>query len=68
MAPFLVVSKQETKQSPSGGVSMYEISTRPWIYALAQQYGQPITKLADIPMKEFQAIKDMGFDYVWMMG
>eukprot|EP01114_Cavostelium_apophysatum_P001197 TRINITY_DN11013_c0_g1_i2.p1 TRINITY_DN11013_c0_g1~~TRINITY_DN11013_c0_g1_i2.p1 ORF type:complete len:504 (+),score=68.63 TRINITY_DN11013_c0_g1_i2:87-1598(+) len=48
--------------------AMYELSTRPWLYALSQKYGQSITLLSEIPQQEFQQIKDMGFDYVWMMG
>ncbi|KAF2077465.1 hypothetical protein CYY_001238 [Polysphondylium violaceum] len=53
---------------PNGGMMMYELSTRPWLYNLSQQYNMDIVTLNDIPMQEFQKIKDMGFDMVWMMG
>jgi len=47
---------------------MLELSTRPWIYYLSQKYGKQFQKLSDIPDQEFQQIKEMGFDFVWMMG
>ena len=47
--------------------SVYEISTRPWLYALSQASGAPV-KLADVPKSEFQRIADLGFDVVWLMG
>lgn len=53
---------------PAGGMSMYEISTRPWLYNLTQKYGKPITTLSAIPIQEFQTIANQGFDMVWMMG
>jgi hypothetical protein len=56
------------KSIPNGGISMFEISTRPWLYSLSQKYGRNITKLSDIPISEFQDIADKGFDIVWMMG
>eukprot|EP00026_Physarum_polycephalum_P008012 Phypoly_transcript_08086.p1 GENE.Phypoly_transcript_08086~~Phypoly_transcript_08086.p1 ORF type:complete len:517 (+),score=51.11 Phypoly_transcript_08086:88-1551(+) len=51
-----------------GGLSMYEISIRPWLYSLTQKHGKSITKLSEIPKQEFQEIADLGFDVVWMMG
>ncbi|KYQ99996.1 hypothetical protein DLAC_03492 [Tieghemostelium lacteum] len=53
---------------PQGGMMMFEISTRPWLYNLSQQYNKNISTIADIPMEEFQKLKDMGFDMIWMMG
>lgn len=47
---------------------MWEISTRPWLYALSQKYNKPITKLSQIPDSEFQDIRNKGMDIVWMMG
>ena len=47
---------------------IYEISTRPWLYELSQKYGKSITKLKDIPLSEFDTLKNAGVDYVWMMG
>jgi len=48
--------------------SMLEISTRPWLYSLSVQYAKNFTRLRDIPLQEFQAIKQKGFQVVWMMG
>jgi glycosidase len=50
------------------GFSMYEISTRPWLYNLSLKYEQPITTLSQIPDEEFLALKQAGIDMVWMMG
>ena len=46
---------------------LYEVSTRPWLYELSQKYGYQI-RLNNIPMKEFQALKNQGVQYIWMMG
>eukprot|EP01132_Coremiostelium_polycephalum_P005236 gene5236-6517_t len=62
-----VVSAQQSK-IPNGGMMMYEISIRPWLYNLSIIYNTQITTLSDIPKEEFQKIKSMGFDMVWMMG
>ena len=47
---------------------LYEISTRPWLYELSNKYNKPITKLKDIPLEEFDYLRDNGVDIVWMMG
>ena len=47
---------------------LYEISTRPWLYELSNKYNKPITKLRDIPLEEFDYLRDNGVDIVWMMG
>jgi hypothetical protein len=47
---------------------MWEISTRPWLYSLSQKYQQNITKLSEIPMEEFQNLRNKGMDIVWLMG
>jgi hypothetical protein len=33
-----------------------------------QQYGRNISRLVDVPMEEFAAIKQKGMDIVWLMG
>ena len=43
---------------------LYEISTRPWLYELSQKYGKSITKLKDIPTKEFDALQKKGIEIV----
>lgn len=48
--------------------TVLEISTRPWLYKLSKQYGRSIVSLRDIPMEEFQKIRQRGIDMVWMMG
>ena len=45
--------------------TLYEQSTRPWLYALSQKYKRPIARLADIPDAEFVRLKKLGFDFVW---
>lgn len=46
---------------------VYEISTRPWLFALSKQYGGNVT-LANIPDQELARIAGAGFHVVWMMG
>ena len=47
---------------------LYEISTRPWLYELSRKYEKPISKLKDIPLEEFDNLKENGIDIIWMMG
>ena len=47
---------------------LYEISTKPWLYELGKKYGKPIEKLVDIPLEEFDYLKENGIEIVWMMG
>jgi glycosidase len=47
---------------------MYEISTRPYLYELSIKYQKPGMKLKDVPMQEFQRLKDLGVNMVWLMG
>ena len=47
---------------------LYEISTRPWLYELGLKYGKQIEKLVDIPLEEFDYLKESGIEIVWMMG
>ena len=48
--------------------TIYEISTRPWLYELSQKYKKNITTLKDIPLEEFDKLAEKGVEYVWMMG
>eukprot|EP01118_Nematostelium_gracile_P000619 TRINITY_DN10670_c0_g1_i1.p1 TRINITY_DN10670_c0_g1~~TRINITY_DN10670_c0_g1_i1.p1 ORF type:complete len:505 (-),score=114.64 TRINITY_DN10670_c0_g1_i1:32-1546(-) len=50
------------------GTSMFEISTRPWLYSLSQKYGTNITQLSQIPDDELSTIAQQGYKYVWFMG
>lgn len=47
---------------------LYQISTRAWLFELSEKYARPITKLKDIPIAEFQALKNQGVEVIWMMG
>ena len=47
---------------------LYEISTRPWFYELSKKYNKPISKLKDIPLEEFDILRENGVDIIWMMG
>ena len=47
---------------------LYEISTRPWLYELSKKHGKEIKKLRDIPLEEFDYLKENGIEIVWMMG
>lgn len=51
---------------------LYEISTRPWLYSLAESglaanCGQYVC-LRDVPLSEWQRIADDSVDMVWLMG
>ena len=47
---------------------LYEINTRPWLYELSKKYNKSISKLVDIPLEEFDYLKQNGVDIIWMMG
>jgi hypothetical protein len=46
---------------------LYEINTLPWLRLLSQRLGRPVT-LGNVPAREWDAIRDWGFDLVWLMG
>lgn len=48
--------------------TMWEISTRPWMYELSKKYSRNMTNILMIPMSEFHSLKAQGVDIVWMMG
>jgi hypothetical protein len=45
---------------------LYQINTRVWLTELAQALGRPAT-LDDIPDRELDHVRDMGFDWVWFL-
>ncbi len=47
---------------------LYEISTRPSLYELSKKHGKEIKNLRDIPLEEFDYLKENGIEIVWMMG
>lgn len=70
-AVFLAIqtSASEVRKQPV----VYEISTRPWLYALAQRgdltahCGEYVC-LRDVPRAEWQKLADDSVDLVWLMG
>lgn len=46
---------------------LYEINTWVWLEELSARLGREV-KLADVPDQEWGALKDRGFDIVWLMG
>src|SRR5262245_6419919 len=47
--------------------SILEINTWVWLSGLSDQYGSSL-KLEGVPCAEWDAIADLGFDAVWLMG
>lgn len=47
--------------------SLYEITTRPYLYLLSQKLNKQCT-IRDIPEQEFDDWQNKGFEYVWFMG
>jgi glycosidase len=46
---------------------LYEINTVAWLYELSRKYGKPFT-VGNIPAPEWDRIRELGFDFVWLMG
>jgi hypothetical protein len=46
---------------------LYEINTMVWLHELFLEYGVRFS-IGNVPSKEWDKLKDMGFDYVWLMG
>ena len=53
------------KQTPS---TLLEISTRPYLYYLSQKLNKTISKISQIPEKEFDDWKSKGYKWIWFMG
>jgi glycosidase len=47
--------------------SLYQINTRIWLNELTARLGRPVD-LASIPDSELDALVEMGFDWVWLLG
>jgi hypothetical protein len=60
--------QQQMSGVPVGGMNLYELSARPWLYSLSQKYQKSITALKDVPDTEWKDIKSWGFDMVFLMG
>jgi hypothetical protein len=46
---------------------LYEINTRVWLNSRSDQYGRKLT-LSSIPQENWDRLKDLGMDLVWLMG
>jgi hypothetical protein len=46
---------------------LYEINTWVWLEQLSQQYDRRIS-LGEVPDREWDALRALGFDFVWLMG
>ena len=46
---------------------LYEISTLPWLVGLSKKLGRRIT-LQDVPKAEWEKLRELGFDLIYMMG
>mmetsp|Transcript_18335 Transcript_18335/g.20381 ORF Transcript_18335/g.20381 Transcript_18335/m.20381 type:complete len:496 (+) Transcript_18335:6-1493(+) len=47
---------------------LYAINLRAWLYRLSKKYRTGPLKLKDVPLEEFKAIKDRGFDIIYFVG
>jgi len=63
-----VVNRDLPQQVNSKGFTLYEISSRAWLYELKEKYGTRINSLADVPLSEFYELRASGVDMVWMQG
>lgn len=46
---------------------LYQINTVAWLFELSQRWCQPIT-LSEVPLAEWRKLKELGTDFVWLMG
>lgn len=46
---------------------LYQVNTRVWLHALAQEIGRPAT-LDDVPDGALDGLAALGFDWVWLLG
>lgn len=46
---------------------LYEINARVWLRELSEKYGSNLT-LGTIPDSEWVYLRQLGFDYIWLMG
>jgi hypothetical protein len=46
---------------------LYEINTAAWLFELSRKSGKPVL-LGDVPPEEWDELKSLGMDLVWLMG
>ena len=55
------------KYLPRANPRLYEINTAAWLFELSRKAGKPVL-LGDVPSSEWDRLKALGMDYVWLMG
>jgi hypothetical protein len=53
--------------TPKENPKLYEINTLVWLDELSRTYGKPV-RLGTVPEEQWDRLKRLGFDYVWLMG
>lgn len=48
--------------------ALYEINTLHWLHELALKHGRERMRLSEVPAKEWDGLRDLGFQFVWLMG
>ncbi|KAI9013011.1 glycoside hydrolase superfamily [Gaertneriomyces semiglobifer] len=59
--------RQSTKPVPAGGITIYEVPARPWLYDLNQKHGS-IKSLDDVPQSELDYFVKHGVGMLWLQG
>jgi hypothetical protein len=69
-SPAIIEEEEEELDSitVAAGVTILEISTRPYLAWLSEKLAHPIVRLRDIPLSEFDDFQSKGFVWIWMMG
>ncbi len=55
------------KYLPRPNPELYEINTVAWLFELSHKLVKPIL-LREVPLEEWDKLKALGMDYVWLMG
>jgi hypothetical protein len=55
--------KYQSRSNPH----LYEINTAAWLFELSKNLGKPVS-LGNVPSTEWDKIKNLGMDFVWLMG
>jgi glycosidase len=57
----------DSKFLPRPNPLMYEINTAAWLFELSRKLGKPV-HLGEVPSAEWDRLKMLGMDFVWLMG
>ena len=47
--------------------AIYEINTVAWLFELSKKSGKPVL-LGDVPVQEWDRLRSLGMDFVWLLG